>query len=250
MVTLGKNEPCKVLTLVFVSLAGGQLFAQAPLVVQQLQPINPEARTLQPIVPPTSPNIQLETIPQTSRPAVAPTQKATGPVNVLPLAPAKSDPNKSDPKISKGKLNVDNMIRTPTDHVALFSKLNIDRSFIEQSSLASPVRGQPIDEVGSYEWSPSGYCWQSPAFCHSPLYFEQPNLERYGNGHGPLVDPVLSASYFLGQVVTSPAKAMWQPPWSKSCTLGHKRPGDCAPLQRRQQVHTAPSQGVVVKISE
>jgi len=245
MFTNGKAEPSMGLALIILSVGCGQLIAQDPLVVQKMQPLSTAGGGMPtatfPAISGSGP-IQLESISQASSPPVANAPRANSPLNVVPLTPARSDAKKI-----KGKLDVNAMIHTPMDHVAIFSKLNIDGSFRLESPVASPIRNHTFDEMGAYDWSPNGYCWQSPAFCHSPLYFEQPNLERYGNKHGGLISPALSASYFFGEVVTLPARAMWQPPWSKSCTLGHKRPGDCAPIQRHQPIIKEPSQAVKVR---
>lgn len=242
-----KTEPGMGLAFMILSIGSSQLMAQEPLVVQKLQPLKAEAigapNTPSPIA--GSGPIQLEKLTQVSNPPPAIVSNGNSPVNVLPLVPARSET-----KTSKGKLDVNKMIRTPMDHVAIFSKLNIDGSFRLDSPIAATTRSNACGEMGAYDWSPNGYCWQSPAFCHSPLYFEQPNLERYGNKHGDVITPALSASYFFGEVVTFPARVMWQPPWSKSCTLGNKRPGDCAPIQRHQPIHQETSQAVQVRISE
>ena len=244
-----KTEPGMGLALIILSYGGGQLFAQEPLVVQKLQPLNTAPIVIQNSQLP-SPNassgpIKLESMTQAISPPAATPPSANSSVSVIPLAPARNEA-----KTTKGKLDVNRMIRTPMDHAAVFSKLNVDQSFRMDSPLAAPIRSHAVDEMGVFDWSPNGYCWQSPAFCHSPLYFEQPNLERYGNSHGNLVSPALSASYFFGEVATLPARVIWQPPWSKSCTLGHKRPGDCAPVQRHQPIHQESSHAVQVRISE
>ncbi len=244
-----KTEPGMGLALIILSLGGGQLIAQEPLVVQKLQPLNTAAIGGQtaplPSLTTGSGPIKLESLTPSSSPPAATTPNANSSFNVMPLAPVRSEA-----RTTKGKLDVNTMIRTPMDHAAVFSKLNVDQSFRMGSPLATPVRSHAVDEMGAYDWSPNGYCWQSPAFCHSPLYFEQPNLERYGNSHGNLVSPALSASYFFCEVATLPARIIWQPPWSKSCTLGNKRPGDCAPIQRHQPIHPEPSHAVQVRISE
>ena len=242
-----KTKPGMGLAFTILSIGSSQLMAQEPLVVQKLQPMKAEApgasNSSAPIA--SSGPIQLESMTQASNTPPAIVSNANSSVNVLPLVPARSET-----KTSKGKLDVNKMIRSPMDHVAVFSKLNIDGSFRVDSPMAANTRSNACGEMGAYDWSPNGYCWQSPAFCHSPLYFEQPNLERYGNKHGDFVTPALSASYFFGEVVTFPARAVWQPPWSKSCTLGNKRPGDCAPFQRHQPIHQESSPTVQVRISE
>jgi len=236
MVTVGNESYRTILTTLLASLTTASLLGQEPLIVQPLEPLRKDTnKFIQPLTPPASagpsvPNIiTLEPIPQASSAPNSPSKSLnTNPVNVLPLAPAKNAP-----PTRKGKLDVDQMIRTPTNHELLFSKLNTDNSFYSESQLSMPVRGQG-DPTGALNWSPSGYCWQSPAFCYSPLYFEQPNLERYGNSPGHYLAPAASATSFFAHAVILPAKALWQPPWSKQCTLGTKRPGDCAPLQRHR----------------
>ena len=238
MVTL-QNSHRAVLRFLFVALLSEQSFGQAPLVVQKLEPVKVGApSSFQPLTPPTnsSPSapIMLQSIPA-ANPINTQTEQAAPQVKVMPMSPAAKTPQLA----KKGQLNVEQMIHSPTDHVGVFSRLNVDRNFTFDAPIAPSVRSQHADSYGGYDWTPSGYCWQSPAFCFSPLYFEQPNLERYGQSKGPLLSPALSATYFFGQVTTLPIKALWQPPWSKSCTLGHHRPGDCAPVQRRPTIHDA-----------
>lgn len=214
------------------------LFGQAPISLQPLQPLSqgqPEA--FSPLAPPPSFNtnkpITLENIPRVE--TSGPPQSTENPnkVNVLPLVPAAQNSKVA----KKASLNVDDMIRKPIQSVEVFSRVNTEQNSGVGAPLAPPVRNQTSDATGYYDWSPSGYCWQSPAFCYSPLYFEQPNLERYGNSKGPLFAPAWSATYFFGQIVALPIAAVRQPPYSKSCTLGNHRPGDCAPLQKRAYHH-------------
>ena len=257
MVTLLKKSPKAIFQMLFLALLSDQIQAQTPLVVQKMEPATPKttgsfqqiASTAAPINSGTNAPITLQNLQSGVAPPKAET--AAPPVTVKTMAPAR----KNDQDIKKGQLSVEQMIHSPTDYVQLFSQLNIDRSFSVDALPANAVRSYQADAYGGLDWSPSGYCWQSPAFCFSPLYFEQPNLERYGQGTGPILDPALSAAYFFGQVTVLPIRAMWQPPWSKSCTLGHHRPGDCAPIQRRPTIHdnnasSTASTPVVVKISE
>lgn len=36
--------------------------------------------------------------------------------------------------------------------------------------------------------------WYAAGYCHKPLYFEDSNLERYGQSRGWLADPFVSAA--------------------------------------------------------
>ncbi len=67
--------------------------------------------------------------------------------------------------------------------------------------------GIPFDHAGGYfnrepviegaamasrPWLAFSYCWTAPSICHRPLYFEEPNLERYGHSAGCLLQPAIS----------------------------------------------------------
>jgi hypothetical protein len=71
--------------------------------------------------------------------------------------------------------------------------------------------------------------WEAPGLAHHPLYFEEVNLERYGYSFG-LAQPVVSAAHFFGRIPALPYLATVDPPHRCVYTLGHYRPGSCAPL--------------------
>jgi hypothetical protein len=80
----------------------------------------------------------------------------------------------------------------------------------------------------SREWPLTVYAWESPAFCHRPLYFEDENLERYGYSYGA-VQPAVSAAHFFGRAVTWPYLMGAFPPHDCTYTLGKGRPGSYMP---------------------
>jgi hypothetical protein len=124
----------------------------------------------------------------------------------------------------------------------LFSKLYTAESlknvkspkYLEgQTEMPNAVRTKGEDlSYGAENWDPTGYCWQSPAFCHKPLYFEQPNLERYAKYPNCAVATIGSIGHFYSTALLLPAKFALKPCWTPSCTLGNQRPGDCNPKQR------------------
>ncbi len=133
-------------------------------------------------------------------------------------------------------LDVDTMLHRPLNGSRAFSQLKVDRNFFNSATEAATYRLQQGDGE-AYLWATETFQWHSPVFCYSPLYFEQPNYERYGHGIGKPLAPVVSASRFVGQVTTLPLAIFCTPPWTKSCTLGHRRPGDCAPYQHKTSQH-------------
>lgn len=75
------------------------------------------------------------------------------------------------------------------------------------------------------------YTWSAPAIYHHPLYFEQVNLERYGQGPHHAIQPLYSAAHFFATIPKLPYHVATAPPSERVYTLGHHRPGNCAPYQ-------------------
>ncbi len=228
-----------------IGVSGGQLLAQLPIALQPLQPASTtEPGGMHPLPPPppmATPKglITLEKIPPVEHSIAA--RPVSSPMKVMPLKLENSLTHNEGQSVDS-KLNVNDMVRNQIDPANMFSKIRLESSPPVPVPLASMVRYQKTPGMGEFEWTPSGYCWQSPAFCYCPLYFEQPNLERYGNSTVSILVPAVSAAYFFGQVTLFPIKSICQKPWSKSCTLGHHRPGDCAPFQRRNPNHVHSTQ--------
>lgn len=84
-------------------------------------------------------------------------------------------------------------------------------------------------------WALSVAAWEAPGFYHRPLYFEQPNVERYGH-YVPRWQPAISGAHFFGSIVALPYKMWVYPPCDPIYTLGHHRPGSCNP----HQIHYLP----------
>lgn len=66
-------------------------------------------------------------------------------------------------------------------------------------------------------------------FHHNPLYFEEPNLERYGNELE--FQRAVSGAKFLTNAALLPCRLMNHPACSRVSTLGHKRPGEFVPYR-------------------
>jgi len=122
---------------------------------------------------------------------------------------------------------------------------------------ARPIRRIPVPEefvpLGRRDWNPNRKYWAAAGTCHMILYFQDPTLERYGQGveqalgtrgryfSYPLDDPkqsnqrnqILQPFYSIGkfcfQVGTLPYKLVVDPPWEAEYDLGYYRPGDKIP---------------------
>ena len=64
---------------------------------------------------------------------------------------------------------------------------------------------------------------------HKPLFFEEPQLERYGHSTGPFTQPLVSAADFVGRLPLLPYYAGVYTPNENIYDLGDYRPGSCAP---------------------
>jgi len=82
---------------------------------------------------------------------------------------------------------------------------------------------------GARPWGEHVVIWEAPGTAHHPLYFEEINLERYGYSFG-LAQPAVSAAHFFGRLPALPYLMTVDPPHSCVYTLGHYRPGGCAPF--------------------
>lgn len=78
-------------------------------------------------------------------------------------------------------------------------------------------------------WTPITMTWKASNLCHSPLYFEDVNLERYGHTHGPICEPIVQSAHFFANIAVLPYKMGVHSPKECQYALGYYRPGSCAP---------------------
>ncbi|MFK8112054.1 MAG: hypothetical protein AB8B91_07615 [Rubripirellula sp.] len=78
-------------------------------------------------------------------------------------------------------------------------------------------------------WASTTMTWKASNLCHTPLYFEDVNLERYGHTRGPLLEPVVQSAHFFASIAVLPYKMGVHGPTECQYALGYYRPGNCAP---------------------
>ncbi|MBD3673100.1 MAG: hypothetical protein HUJ26_06195 [Planctomycetaceae bacterium] len=92
------------------------------------------------------------------------------------------------------------------------------------------------------------FAWEASNLFHNPLYFQDPQLERYGHTHGDVIfQPLLSMGRMGVQLVGLPYQTVIDSPHSKQYTLGWYRPGEEAPhlfYQIPLNVEAAAAQGL------
>lgn len=78
-------------------------------------------------------------------------------------------------------------------------------------------------------WAPATFHWTASALCHKPVYFEDLQVERYGQTVGPWLQSVASGGHFFLSVPALPYAMGLFPPNECVYTLGYYRPGSCTP---------------------
>ncbi len=78
-------------------------------------------------------------------------------------------------------------------------------------------------------WHTINFAWTATCTCHNPVYFEDEQLERYGNSFGPAVQTTVSAVRFFSTVPLLPYFMGVYPANECVYDLGQYRPGSCAP---------------------
>jgi hypothetical protein len=61
-------------------------------------------------------------------------------------------------------------------------------------------------------WQEEVYFWESPIFCHRPLYFEEQRLERDGLARFPMIRPAISGAHFFASCAALPYQTVMHPP--------------------------------------
>ena len=145
-----------------------------------------------------------------------------------------------------------------------FSETNIDdlpeSVSLESSDVRAPIRDNPFAEARQHDpqgllletvdhapkfvvekysdisgrgssYQLAGY--NAHRFRHNPLYFEEPNLERYGNELES--QRFVSAVRFFSNAVTLPIRLLDGQACSRITTLGFRRPGEFVPYRHYGQ---------------
>jgi hypothetical protein len=122
---------------------------------------------------------------------------------------------------------------------------------------ARPLRAIPVPEefvpLAPRDWAPNRKVWSASGLCHTPLYFQDAALERYGqtaeqyvgplgrflsyplddptqsNQRNQIAQPFFSMGLFAAQIALLPYNMLVDPPWEAEYDLGYYRPGDRVP---------------------
>ncbi len=84
------------------------------------------------------------------------------------------------------------------------------------------------------DWTLTEFHWAASELRHRPLYFEDAVLERYGQSHAPLFQPLVSGTRFFLTFPVLPYAATVNPPRPAISALGYFRPGSRTPALRQR----------------
>lgn len=128
----------------------------------------------------------------------------------------------------------------PIHHDSSHGLRPMSELFVDAALPTGAVPEQPADErhapnvygrqlTEARPWNSYEFNWAASGMLHKPLYFEDVNLERYGNSACPFIQPISSGVRFFATVPMLPYKMTLEPPRECIYTLGYCRPGSQAP---------------------
>lgn len=160
----------------------------------------------------------------------APRMLLTPPSDDNAVADAEENKHSSPPSIA------DELAKNPQAFMDRCPDRGSFKSIDELDDNVTPKKGKFPPECAlaheDYEprvWTPTTFAWTASGMCHKPLYFEQPQVERYGHSWGPILQPLISGGHFFITVPILPYKMGTYPPGECMYSLGYYRPGSCAP---------------------
>ncbi|QDT57379.1 hypothetical protein Pan44_54480 [Caulifigura coniformis] len=92
----------------------------------------------------------------------------------------------------------------------------------------------PVFEGADRNFIDIEYCWDASNLFHTPLYFEDVGLERYGHTYSEPFQSIASATKFGVQLAGLPYQMAMAPVHKREYPLGYYRPGDPAPYKAYQ----------------
>lgn len=163
-----------------------------------------------------------QAVPPAPAPAVDPESMSDTPSESVKKKPVTDDPQ-GFRAIKRTSLSIAPMLIDPDG----------DRRLLPERRAYRKLSQAPVIQhtVGySRDWTPLSYSWEAPQLKYNPLYFEDAQLERYGNEFC-ILQPFLSGARFYATLPTLPYQMMSE--GNSLChtvyDLGHDRPGNCVP---------------------
>jgi hypothetical protein len=169
------------------------------------------------------------------------------PLPPAPPPPAVADPPSEPPLTLPGTFGPtipteppEESTSSPLDDFPDIQSISLDIRL--DDSAASELPPDPADKLFALlpspsprrtTWVPTQFSWAATEFWHWPLYFDDVQLERYGQMRHPLLQPALSGVHFFGTIPILPYKMGIDRPFDSIATLGYYRPGSHTPVVGR-----------------
>lgn len=120
---------------------------------------------------------------------------------------------------------------SPTKASDLAVDISLPSGNLPSNKAAARAASMPVqgDSRLAGRWAMTDLRWSATCMRHRPLYFEEVNLERYGYTPSYTFQPLISAARFFATIPALPYKMVVERPRRCTYTLGHYRPGNCAP---------------------
>jgi len=158
---------------------------------------------------------------------------------IFAQAPPNSPPPAAQPtqvyeQASAGRsLSIQGIDPVPSYNPDPEQQANTNSLFPSEQTLGHDAQGRP-QPFPVRDFPESVFAWEASNLVYNPLYFEDPQLERYGHTHHPLIQPFVSSGRFGLQLVGLPYQMAIDPVDSCIYALGYYRPGECAPRKYYQ----------------
>ncbi len=156
----------------------------------------------------------------------APAPPAAGPSEQLPAPVPETAPERSARFGRRSVQQISLDIAVQDEDLAKFAA----ERWADSDAVELAYEGQFVHGVGTTRpWLLQSCYWDSTGSFHQPLYFENPNSERYGLHHGKWIQPVVEAGRFYGNILILPYRFGSERFCERQYVLGHYRPGDSVP---------------------
>jgi len=149
--------------------------------------------------------------------------------SVQELSKSRAAPQPVQVQVKKGLIELDPLAIPNTNIQGIGTGVRPEDVTLNRLPPEQPL---PDGETRLGDWGLQAKVWVPGGFCHQPLYFEDPMLERHGHVRFPHVQPVASAARFFGTIPLMPYLATLRHPLDEVHTLGAYRPGSSAPVLR------------------
>lgn len=135
-------------------------------------------------------------------------------------------PSRKEPARARTESEIAAMLRAPVAEISIDDPTQDPATANERPDSLAAKYAAPGIFVSNWTWPENRHQRYTYPFYHTPLYFEDANLERCGLGYG-VFQPWVSSGRFIGQTFIWPAAILHRCPYEHVVT-----PGDCRTCEK------------------